>query len=86
LGRYFIARCNKSAGYTTCRFDGTKFSGDFEWRDIARSLDGTVTDPADVPRYLERIERRDLGPEDYSLPLNWLWSEAKKEWSVPSPA
>jgi membrane-associated phospholipid phosphatase len=86
LGRYFLARCNKGAGYTAWKFDGTKFAGDFDWRDIAHTLEGTSADPSKAPRYLERMEKLDLSAKDYSPPLSWLWSEARKEWAMQPSA
>jgi len=81
VGRYFVARCNRSGTFTGWRFNGPCFEGDFDWRAILPQIDAANRRPA-PPQYLERMEDHTLDASESSPALEWLWTAAKREWTA----
>jgi membrane-associated phospholipid phosphatase len=86
LGQYFIQRATGGQQFGAWRFDGERYPGnyDFEPRrfyyDLAtdqEKFDASVNPPVD-PSYVDKIASQ---PPAMSPILEWLWAEAKKEWT-----
>jgi len=74
LGRYLLNRCQGKAKTTAWKFDGTKFSGDFDWLDLYDVPAQTQKAQA----YAIALAAPELGQE--SAALKWLWEKALAEW------
>jgi hypothetical protein len=89
LGKYLVARCRGNGAYTAWKFDGSRFSGDFNWRaifNVERGQTEAETESATPSTYVEDAGEQNLSESDRSPALNWLWMAAMKEWSLPPSA
>jgi hypothetical protein len=78
LGEYFLTRCKGGGALKYLIFNGTRFSGDFGWRDIEPASGGGPN-----AAWLELSE----GPAiEKSKLVEWLWKEASQEWRSSTTA
>jgi hypothetical protein len=83
LAQYFVARCKCADNYSSWKFNGTEFEGDFKWRalfDVRTGKQKEAIADGHSAEYVAALGPRCLGLDDHSPVLSWMWNEAKKEW------
>lgn len=76
LGQYFVNRCQGARDYSSWLFDGTRFSGDFDWHDLYDVEHARQKDP----KFVKALGDQPLENDPGSPILRFLWDKAVKEW------
>jgi hypothetical protein len=83
LARYFIERATGvGAAFNGWRFDGERYplGRDFDFHKFYDTQNGTETpDPAVKPPYIDQVNSQ--APPKSEI-LEWLWNQAKEEWTT----
>ena len=76
LGQYFAARCRGARDYSSWKFEGSRFSGDFDWRDLYDVEHARQKAPVFVKALGDQPLEKDPGAPN----LEFLWKKAVEEW------
>jgi membrane-associated phospholipid phosphatase len=76
LGHYFVERCCGADEYRAWKFDGSRFKGDFDWRQL---YDVEEAGQKETP-FAEGMGTQRLDKDPGSPILEFLWNKAVAEW------